>query len=234
MTRTPEDKLLEALREAHAHEVALISNLTAHIGIASPGDYKSRLEIHLKETRQHEDLVRRRLGELGYTKNMIQFGLGLARTVFEQSLVLAKGPIDMIRGMDANEKMVKNIRDEMVTEIVEIGTYDYIERLARNFGDLETAELAAEIRREEEAMLDDLRGFLPELTDRVVRTQIATMPTLVNAEPWAGYDQQTADEITKELAGAPEGLRVRVRQYERHHKDRATVIEATERSSATS
>lgn len=231
MARTPDDKLLEALREAHSHELALISNLEAHLGITAPGDYKSRLEIHLKETRQHEERVRRRLDDLGYTRNLVQFGLGLARAVVGQTLVLAKGPIDVVRGgADLNEKMVRNARDEIVTEALEIATYDYIERLARNLGDNQTAELAADIRSEEEAMLDDLRGFVGELTDRVVRSQATTMPATTAEEPWTRYDEQTVDEITKELAGAPEGLRLRVRQYERRNKNRSTVIEATERT----
>lgn len=230
MARTPDDKLIEALREAHSHELALISNLQAHIGIAAPSDYRSRLEIHLKETRQHEDRVRTRLDELGFTRNLVQFGLGLARTVAGQTLVLAKGPLDVVRGgMDVSEKMVRNARDEVVTEALEIATYDYVERLARNLGDTETAELAADIRADEEAMLADLRGFMGELTDRVVRSQV-TAPGSTNDEPWAGYDEQTVDEITKELAGRPEGLRLRVRRYERRNKNRTTVIEATERS----
>lgn len=232
MGRTPEDKLIEALREAHSHELALISNLQAHIGIASASDYKSRLEVHLKETQQHEDRVRERLDELGFTRNLVQFGLGLARTVVGQTLVLAKGPLDVIRGgLDVNEKMVRNARDEIVTEALEIATYDYIERLARNLGDTETAELAADIRGEEEAMLDDLRGFMDDLTDRVVRTQFTTTPAS-SVEPWPGYDEQTVDQITKELAGTPDGMRLRVRQYERRNKNRSTIIEATERGAS--
>jgi hypothetical protein len=132
--------------------------------------------------------------------------------------------------MDVNEKMVRNARDEVVTEALEIATYDYVERLARNVGDTETAELAADIRGEEEAMLADLRGFVAELTDRVVRTQITASPATVTEQPWDGYDDQTVDDVTKELAGAPEGLRMLVRQYERRNKNRTTVIEATERS----
>jgi ferritin-like metal-binding protein YciE len=230
MARTPDAKLIEALREAHSQELALVSNLEAHIGIAGPGDYRSRLEVHLKETRQHEDRIRQRLDELGFTRNLLQFGLGLVRTVIGQTFVLAKGPIDVVRGgLDVNEKMVRNARDGIVTESLEIATYDYIERLARNLGDETTAELAAEIRRDEEAMLQDLRGFIDELTDRVVRSQITTTPASA-VEPWVGYDEQTVEQITKELAGSPEGLRLRVRQYERRNKNRSTVIEATERN----
>ncbi len=51
-------------------------------------------------------------------------------------------------------------------------------------------------------------------------------------EPWPGYDEQTVEEIVKALGGASEAKAKDVRTYERAHKDRAGVIEATERELA--
>jgi ferritin-like metal-binding protein YciE len=61
------------------------------------------------------------------------------------------------------------------------------------------------------------------ITDRV--------KSLTGKEPWPGYDEQTAAEITTALAGADEARSAKVRSYERSHKDRAGVIKATRSSS---
>lgn len=52
---------------------------------------------------------------------------------------------------------------------------------------------------------------------------------LTGDEPWAGYDEQEADEIVGVLRDSePDAARI-VRTYEREHKARATVIEAADR-----
>ena len=47
-------------------------------------------------------------------------------------------------------------------------------------------------------------------------------------EPWAGYDELNASEITTVLDDGDDDLAKRVRAYERSHKNRATVIRTTE------
>lgn len=48
-------------------------------------------------------------------------------------------------------------------------------------------------------------------------------------EPWAGYDEQDANEVVRILRETdPEAARV-VRSYERDHKGRSSVIEAADR-----
>ncbi len=53
-------------------------------------------------------------------------------------------------------------------------------------------------------------------------------------EPWPGYDEQTVVEIRKLLAAADDQLTRKVSDYERRHKDRQGVIDATEASRASS
>lgn len=60
-----------------------------------------------------------------------------------------------------------------------------------------------------------------------------TRQTLSGSEPWPGYDDQTAGEIVKVLNGSADAeMTTAVRKYEHAHKDRATVIRATERELA--
>ncbi len=56
--------------------------------------------------------------------------------------------------------------------------------------------------------------------------------TLRTSEPWAGYDELTVDELRSALAQADESRARKAREYERAHKNRAGVIEATERELA--
>jgi hypothetical protein len=48
-------------------------------------------------------------------------------------------------------------------------------------------------------------------------------------EPWAGYDELTAAEVTAVLSEGDEDRSKDVRSYERAHKNRAGVLKAAER-----
>ena len=93
-------------------------------------------------------------------------------TVVGQALVLTKGPFDLLRGgPSGEEKLLKNARDEVVTEALEIATYDALEALALAVGDDATARLAARHRGQEERMLEQLRGHIPHLANAVAQAR---------------------------------------------------------------
>ncbi len=140
--------------------------------MTSRGSYRSALETHLRETRDHADRVGRRRKAIGGGTGPLASVVGLAETVAGQALALSKTPIDMLRGSGGEEKILKNAKDACATEALEIATYDALERLARVVGDKETADLAASIRADEERMLERVRRELPKLTDAVVRADL--------------------------------------------------------------
>lgn len=223
---------MEMLAEAHANELALVNTLEAHIRIAERGSYRTLLQEHLRETNSHATQIKRRLDRLGYNESILNRSYALAQNVLKQTLVLAKGPVDMIRGgTDVHEKMLRNARDEVMTEGMEISTYDAIESLARGLGDNETAELAAMIRLDEEQMLDALRKEIPILADLVITKTLIEGERSLD-EPWAGYDDMTVEEIKGRMSDASPSLLIAVRTYEQSNKNRTTVIEATERETA--
>jgi len=124
--------VLQYLQEAHATEQALVTNLRAHISMTPRGSYRDSLERHLTETQQHERAVSRRIREIGRDRGLLASAYGLVTTVVGQALVLTKGPFDLLRGgTEGEEKLVKNARDEVVTEALEIAIYDALEELAR-------------------------------------------------------------------------------------------------------
>jgi hypothetical protein len=60
-------------------------------------------------------------------------------------------------------------------------------------------------------------------------TIIDRIAKLTGEEPWSGYDEQTADEVTSALRGVDAETARKVIAYERDHKARATVIDAASR-----
>jgi ferritin-like metal-binding protein YciE len=274
------DKVLQYLDEAYAHERALVSVLSSQIAMTPRGSYRSALETHLRETRNHADRVGRRRKALGGGRGPLASVVGLAETVVGQALAISKTPIDMVRGSGGEEKILKNAKDACATEALEIATYTALERVARVVGDKETADLAASIRADEEKMLDRVTRELPKLADAVVRADVkgdhsfdATKTGAADATRAAGrkaaskarkttktakresrqarkvpgvaraegavkgaaasqgdlaiarYDALTADEITSKLASLSQVDLAKVQAYERKNENRATILE---------
>jgi ferritin-like metal-binding protein YciE len=165
---SPEQKIVQYLNEAHASEQALTRVLQSQIAMTPRGSYRSALETHLRETQDHARRVEQRLGELGQGSNPLQAVVGAAESVVGQALALGKTPIDLLRGTNGQEKVLKNARDAAATEALEIATYTSIERLARASGDDKTAALAASIREDEEKMLARVLREIPKLTEAVI------------------------------------------------------------------
>jgi hypothetical protein len=78
-------------------------------------------------------------------------------------------PLSLVRGpgSSAADRVLRNVRAEAASSALEAATYTAIERLAEVAGDEETARLAAQLRTDEEEMLEYLRGAVVELSDRV-------------------------------------------------------------------
>ena len=339
MTPSEKTKLVQYLNEAHATEVALVRVLQEQVAMAPRGGYRTALEKHLRETRSHADRVAARRDDLRDGGGAIGTIVGLAQDAVGQALALAKAPLDMVRGSGGEEKVLKNAKDACATEALEIATYIALEQLARAVGDDETARLAADIRADEEAMLERTQRELPRLVKAVVAADLGADPSYdlaetgaadavrgaadetkktarratgkakkatrqarrvpgvtqaegaakgavaseddlpipgydsLNAdeilerltqlsqvdlakvdvyerketgrktildrisslrgdEPWAGYDDANAQDVVERLRGGDDDLAAQVREYERAHKDRATVVRAAERERA--
>jgi ferritin-like metal-binding protein YciE len=264
-----EQKLVQYLNEAHATEQALIRVLQSQIAMTPRGSYRSGLETHLDETRDHAGRVGLRLEALGNGSNPVLVAVGLAQSVVGQVLALGKTPFDLLRGSGGEEKVLKNAKDACATEALEIATYSALERLARSVGDDETARLAASIRGDEEKMLERILREIPKLADAVVRAdlqgrpsydvtatgaadavrdagaatkrtarQARKVPGVARAEGQikgavasaddlaiARYDGLTADEVIARLAALSQIELAKVDAYERENQDRATILE---------
>jgi ferritin-like metal-binding protein YciE len=164
------------------------------------GSYRTELERHLRETRDHATRVGRRLDALGHGSNPLMAIAGAAQTVVGQALALGKTPFDLVRGSGGEEKILKNAKDACATEALEIATYTAIERLATSVGDTETATLAASIRADEEKMLERILREIPKLTDAVVGAEVDGNPSFDVTTTGAADTARAAGRKTKDAA----------------------------------
>lgn len=172
MTDASQKKIVQYLNEAQAAEHALVRVLQSQIAMTPEGSYRSGLESHLAETRNHAERLARRLGELGSGSNPLLSVLGATESIIGQALALTKTPLDLLRGSGGEEKLLKNAKDACATEALEIATYTAIRRLARAVGDEQTMRLAESILADEERMLARLLREIPKLTEAVVRADL--------------------------------------------------------------
>lgn len=172
-----EQKVVQYLGEAHAHERALTRVLQSQIAMTPRGTYRTALETHLRETGDHVRRIDRRLTELDAGSSTIGSIVAAAESVVGQALAFGKTPIDLLRGSGGEEKVLKNAKDAAATEALEIATYTALERLARQVGDETTAQLAVSIREDEERMLQRILREIPKLTGAVVGAEIDGEPT---------------------------------------------------------
>lgn len=216
-----EQKVVQYLNEAHASEVALVRVLQSQIAMTPAGRFRTGLETHLKETRDHASRVQSRIGELKEGGNPLLAVVGLAETIVGQAMALAKTPADLVRGTGGEEKILKNAKDAAATEALEIATYTALEQLATSAGDETTAKLAASIRKDEERMLDRILREIPALTKAVVRADVEGDPSFDVTETGAA---QSAKEAGKKARDA--GTRATAKAKGAGRKARSTAKDA--------
>jgi ferritin-like metal-binding protein YciE len=170
-------KLVQFLNEAHAKEAELEADLTAHINLTQKAPYKKRLQQHLRETKDHKKRVAQRIKQLGGTPSAGVRAPGVpeaAGEVVGKAIAAVKGQVGVARAAltEQAETHLRNAREELREEYVEIATYTAIEALATEVGDRETAQVAKSIHRDEQKTADYLERLIPQLVKDVVRAEI--------------------------------------------------------------
>src|SRR4051794_1957116 len=96
------------------------------------------------------------------------------------------------------------------------------------YDDLTADEVVAKLPEQSQATLAAIAAY--EQAHGARATVLERVTALTGAEPDPGYDELTADEAQKLLAGGDAALATAVRDYERRHKARASVLEAAARN----
>jgi ferritin-like metal-binding protein YciE len=135
------DQLVKHIDEALAMEQSVLRMLDGMISSTDDEEIRSELRHHKLETEQHAERLEKRLAAHDASPSTMREMTGLMNA-------LMKGVLDRVR----NEKAGRNARDGYATEHLEIASYQLLERVARRAGDEETAEVARQNRKDEEAM----------------------------------------------------------------------------------
>lgn len=107
-----------------------------------------------------------------------------------------------------------------------------IEPPIAGYDDLTAEELIAKLPEQSQATLVQVAAYEQAHDKR--STVLERVAALTGAEPAPGYDELNADEVQKLLTGGDAALATAVRDYERRHKSRASVLEAAARNAEQS
>jgi ferritin-like metal-binding protein YciE len=187
-------QVVDYLREARADELALARTLRARIAAAPRGEYRSGLQRYLRETQGHARRVGGRLHELGAGEGSVRSGVRALREASAGVLSFGRLPL---KAVGRDERTLRGSQFGCATQGLVIATYTALEMVAGHAGDRETAALAAEIRAEEQHMLEWLRHEIVKLTDPFIREQLD--------RPWSQQDELSVDEVQRALERAERG-----------------------------
>ena len=100
------------------------------------------------------------------------------------------------------------------------------------YDDLTAEEIVAKLAEQPQATLAQIAAY--EQANAKRATVLERVAALTGPEPAPGYDGLTADEAQKLVTGGDAALAAAVRDYERRHKARASVLEAAQRNAEQS
>ena len=148
-----EDLVIAWLKDAHAMETALITNLNNHAKDARDHpEIETRIREHAAQTQRHADFIHECLLRHGHSasgaKNMLGKLAGLVGNLHS----------------GAKDEILKNCLQDAAAEHFEIACYKSLITAARAIGDHQTAQVCEEILHDEQVMADWLEQNIPALT----------------------------------------------------------------------
>lgn len=188
-----DERVVDYLREARADELALARTLRSQIAAVPRGEYRAGLQGYLRETQGHARRVGERLDELGASEGSLRAGARALREAGGGMLALGRLPL---KGVGREKKLLAGSQFGCATQGLVIATYTALEMVADRAGDKETAELAADIRADEQRMLEWLRHEIVKLTDPFIRGE------LEESERWVEHGEVDMADVQRALSQA--------------------------------
>jgi ferritin-like metal-binding protein YciE len=196
-------RVIDYLREARADELGLARTLRLQIADAPRGQYRSGLEGYLHETRGHARRLDARLHALGAGVGPLRSSARALREAGGGVLAKGRAPLKALPGREPDAQQLRGAQFGCATEGLVIATYTALELVAGRAGDSETAKLAAEIREEEERMLEWLRHEIVKLTDPFIREQL----DYAEADRWSEHGEVSREDVQKALSRSEGSMR---------------------------
>jgi hypothetical protein len=132
------------------------------------------------------------------------------------------------RATTATRKAAKQVKPATPAKAVAA----VVEAPLAGYDDLTADEIVAKLPEQPQASLVQVAAYEQAHDKRA--TVLERVAALTGPEPVPGYDELTADEVQKLLTGGDAALATAVRDYERRHKSRASVLEAAARNAEQS
>ena len=161
MAVATEQQLVKHIGEAYAMEKTILRMLDGMISRTRDEAMKAELESHRDETERHAERLEARLQAHGESPPRVKEAGGMLGVVM-------KGVMETVRG----EQPGRDARDGYVTEHMEIAAYELLQRIARQAGDVDTAQVARENLADEERMARIIAGSW----DKVAAMSLAETP----------------------------------------------------------
>jgi ferritin-like metal-binding protein YciE len=178
---SPRERTIASLKDAHAMEEQALVQMRLAPRLAGVGSIASAFQQHLRETEEHEQLIRQRLQECGERPSRIKDtamkagGLGFALFAGVQP--------------DTPGKLAAHAYSY---EHLEAGAYELLGRIAALAEDQASAELAGRILEQERAMAGRLESHLDEAAE-------ASLKAVKTSEPNRQLDKYLADAHAIEM-----------------------------------
>ncbi|WP_017529071.1 ferritin-like domain-containing protein [Pseudomonas fluorescens] len=160
---TPQENLLDWLRDAHAMEQQAEKMLKAQSErLEHYPRLKARIDQHIEETLDQQSLIDECLTRLGGSSSTLK-DIGGKLMAFGQA----------VGGSLMSDEVIKGAMAGYVFENMEIASYTVLIAAAQEAGDAETKAACEKILPQEVAMADWLREHLPELTQAFLQRSAA-------------------------------------------------------------
>ncbi|VEF11408.1 Domain of uncharacterised function (DUF892) [Pseudomonas fluorescens] len=152
---TPQENLLDWLRDAHAMEQQAEQMLKAQSKrLEHYPQLKARIDQHIEETLDQQKLIDECLQRLGGEASTMK-DLGGKLMAFGQA----------VGGSMMSDEVIKGAMSGYVFENMEIASYTVLIAAAQAAGDTQTQKVCEKILPQEVAMADWLLKHLPQLTE---------------------------------------------------------------------
>ena len=147
--------MITGLKNAHGLEQQAIELLERNVErLEHYPDLQARLRLHLRETRQQQDMVAKALADLSESPSTLKDAvMGLAQNV--QAMMHSA----------ASDEVLKNSFTGYAFEHFEIASYTALAVMARAAGEPQVEQMALEILRQEKDMANWLEEHLPGIVN---------------------------------------------------------------------
>jgi ferritin-like metal-binding protein YciE len=187
------DRLITFIEDAYAMELQIAETLRRHIeqGATAPLEIQARMSQHLAETELQAKRMRQRLEAYGRDPSAL-------KTTGGQIVGNLMGLMGAVRP----DSLSRNLRDDYVTEHLEIAAYTLLIAAARAAGDDETIAAAEASLREEVVMAEFLLHHLPEGLFVALEHEGIGIPAAAHAEATEGPQLHVTFEPLKDVQDA--------------------------------